>query len=122
MEGADAETLPVSSFNVLRSALTYLADQYPSITTFVLAGHSAGGQIVQRWAVTNPDSTNNSPNRYVIANPSSYAYFTDARSDCTQNSTCICTAPGYTKCCTGFNDWKVNMLMCVTFHMQLLTL
>ena len=105
MEGLDSSTEAVSSFNVLRAAFDWLAATYPSISTLVLAGHSAGGQTVQRWAVTNPSTT--SPNRYVIANPSSMAWFTTERPNCTVTSDCVCTAPGYSKCCTRFNDWKV---------------
>ncbi|EJD40212.1 hypothetical protein AURDEDRAFT_115982, partial [Auricularia subglabra TFB-10046 SS5] len=104
MEGGDADVAPVSSFNVLRAAFDWLAQKYPSIDTFVVGGHSAGGQTVQRWAVVNP--TDPIPNRYIIANPSSVAYFTPERPNCNATSTCACFAPGYTDCCANFNDWK----------------
>ncbi|KZV98112.1 hypothetical protein EXIGLDRAFT_763791 [Exidia glandulosa HHB12029] len=105
MEGGDARSAQVSSFNVLRSSFDWLAQTYPSITTFVIGGHSAGAQLVQRWAVTNP--TDPVPHRYIIANPSSVAYFTSERPNCNVTSSCSCIAPGYeSQCCSDFNDWK----------------
>ncbi|KAH7098386.1 hypothetical protein BKA62DRAFT_713441 [Auriculariales sp. MPI-PUGE-AT-0066] len=100
MEGADANEAAISSFNVIRSAFDWLASTYPTITTFALGGHSA---------VVNP--TDSSPNRYIIANPSSVAYFTNERPNCNTTSTCSsCVAPGYeSQCCSKFNDWKTGL-------------
>ena len=44
---------PLSSFEVLDVILTLLADEsrYPALRQVVIAGHSAGGQVVQRYAV-----------------------------------------------------------------------
>jgi len=118
MEGADANEAAVSSFNVIRSAFSYLQAKYPSIDTLVIGGHSAGGQTVQRYAVAQP--TDSSPHRYIIANPSSVAYFTAERPNCNTTSTCACISPGYEDtCCSKFNDWKVSP--CSTDHEQNLT-
>lgn len=108
MEGGDSRDAPVSSFNVLRASFDWLAQKYPSIETFVVGGHSAGGQTVQRWAVANP--TDPVPNKYIIANPSSVAYFTPQRPNCNTTSSCSCIAPGYeSMCCSGFNNWKYGL-------------
>ncbi|KZV98113.1 hypothetical protein EXIGLDRAFT_728943 [Exidia glandulosa HHB12029] len=107
MQGLDSPSAAVSSFDVLTGAFKWLATTYPSIKTFVLVGHSAGGQTVQRYTVVNPSTS--SPSRYIIANPSSVAYFTAERPNCTVSSSCTCTAPGYTQCCSSFNEWKYGL-------------
>jgi hypothetical protein len=50
-------------------------DVFPNLKTIVLAGHSAGGQFVTRYEMANKihDSLG-VPVRYVVSNPSSYAY------------------------------------------------
>ena len=80
---------PVSSFDVLDSFVKILSDRdrFPSLDEIVFVGHSAGGQCVQRYALSTklPPSpkggaTADSPEvRYIIANPSSYAYLNKSR-------------------------------------------
>ena len=76
---------PVTSFQVLDDLLRSLDDRkrLPALATIVLAGHSAGGQLVQRYAVLNntdgPLRRDGLALRYVIANPSSYLYLTNER-------------------------------------------
>ena len=52
---------------------------FPALKTVVVAGHSGGGQIVQRYAVAGRGETLLVPAgihvRYVVANPSSFLYF-----------------------------------------------
>ena len=80
---------PVSSFDVLDSLVKLLSDRdrFPSLDEIVFVGHSAGGQCVQRYALSTKlpptpegDAANDSPEvRYIIANPSSYAYLNKSR-------------------------------------------
>jgi pimeloyl-ACP methyl ester carboxylesterase len=69
----------IGSFAVLDAVLDHLADAdaFANLEAVVIAGHSAGGQFVQRYAAGQPP--NPAPNRlrlrYVVANPSSYLYF-----------------------------------------------
>ena len=44
---------PISSFAALDAILARLADRasFPALKTVVIAGHSGGGQLVQRYAV-----------------------------------------------------------------------
>jgi hypothetical protein len=76
---------PVSSFEVLDDLLKKVGDRQamPNVQDVVMAGHSAGAQMLQRYAVLNRmDGTLKSAGvevRYVIANPSSYLYFTRDR-------------------------------------------
>ena len=70
---------PVSAFTVMDSFALLLNDTklWPNINEVAIMGHSAGGQMVQRYALTTqlpphlgrPDVDL----RYIVANPSSYA-------------------------------------------------
>ncbi len=99
--GAPASApIPVSSYEVVDALLTRLADRsvFPNLATVVLAGHSAGAQLVQRYAVVGREpvalaNTSGIHFRFVIANASSYVYFSDQR-----------PAPG--RLCKTFNHWK----------------
>ncbi|MBR8319850.1 MULTISPECIES: alpha/beta hydrolase [Burkholderia cepacia complex] len=76
---------PVSSFAALDALLAYFADRrlYPSLSTVVVIGHSAGAQLLQRYAVAGREgdalARTGIAVRYVVANPSSYLYFDDER-------------------------------------------
>ncbi len=85
MEGANALNAPVSTFDAMDAVLTVLADRrlFPNLKTVVLAGHSAGAQLVQRYAVVGRGGDTLAQTgahvRYVVANPSSYLYFSPER-------------------------------------------
>ncbi len=67
----------VTSFDLLDEILRKLADKkvFPSLTRVVVAGHSAGGQVVTRYEMSSKvhDALGISIS-YVVANPSSYAW------------------------------------------------
>lgn len=74
----------VSSFAVIDRVLARLANAqaFPNLTSIVLAGHSAGAQFVQRYAVAEPqDPAVAGKMRYVVANPSSFLYLDARRPD-----------------------------------------
>ncbi len=75
----------VSSFDMMNRILARLADKtlLPNLTTLVLAGHSAGGQFVQRYAIGQPENPAlaHLAMVYVVANPSSYLYLDARRPD-----------------------------------------
>ena len=77
--------IPLSTFDVFDALLRRLADRtlLPNLATVVVAGHSAGGQVVQRYAIVGhgeaPLIARSIHTRYVVANPSSYLYFSDER-------------------------------------------
>lgn len=67
----------LSSFDFMDEILRTLADKkvFPSLTTIVVAGHSAGGQFATRYEMANKvHGTLGVSIRYVVANPSSYAW------------------------------------------------
>ena len=76
--------------------LAHFADkkQFPKVQAITLAGHSAGGQFVQRYALIGGDAPSGVKDfRYVVANPGSYAYLNTVR-----------PLPNAT--CKTFNNWK----------------
>ncbi|WP_343654060.1 alpha/beta hydrolase [Paraburkholderia caribensis] len=85
-EGAPARRpAPVSSFAALDALLEHFDDRqrYPALSSVTVIGHSAGAQVVQRYAVAGRAGEALARDgihvRYVVANPSSYLYFDDER-------------------------------------------
>jgi pimeloyl-ACP methyl ester carboxylesterase len=77
--------------------LERLADpkRFPQLREVVILGHSAGGQIVQRYAVAGRGASA-VPHLHVhliVANPSSYFYFDNWRPDPQKN-------------CPNYNHWR----------------
>jgi pimeloyl-ACP methyl ester carboxylesterase len=101
---------PLSSFDALDAILQRLADRtrFPNLRTVVVAGHSAGAQVVQRYAVLGRAGAAlgraGITVRYVVANPSSYAYF-DAERPLPGGG----FAPFAASACPEFNDWKFGL-------------
>ncbi len=105
-EGGDAALAPnpVSSFEALDAILAKLSDRriFPNLKQVVVAGHSGGGQVVQRYAIAGKGeaalSRQHIDVRYVVANPSSYAYFSKER-----------PVPAIAASCAGYDNWKYGM-------------
>jgi pimeloyl-ACP methyl ester carboxylesterase len=101
---------PASSFDALDAVLRHLSAPalFPALKTIVLAGHSAGGQVVQRYAILGRSEELLGQRgvhlRYVIANPSSYVYFDERRPDGAGHFT-----PFSAAACPSFNRWKYGM-------------
>jgi pimeloyl-ACP methyl ester carboxylesterase len=95
---------PASSFDALDAILARLADRqvFPNLAQVVVAGHSGGGQVVQRYAIAGRGETAlgraGIAVRYVVANPSSYAYFGTVRPE-----------PAIAAACPEYDDWKYGM-------------
>lgn len=106
MEGATATNpKPVSSFLVLDHILKRLSDSklFPNLKEVVIAGHSGGAQVVQRYAMIGGKEDallqrEGVKLRYVIANPSSYAYFDAERPE-----------PVTAQNCPDFDEWKYGL-------------
>jgi pimeloyl-ACP methyl ester carboxylesterase len=96
---------PISSFAVIDHILKRLSDSklFPNLKEVVIAGHSGGAQVVQRYALVGgkEDALMKKEGiklRYVIANPSSYAYFDATR-----------PMPVDAATCPTFDTWKYGM-------------
>ncbi len=103
MGGEPAEgPVPASSFEALDAILAHLNDRsnFPALRRVVLAGHSAGAQLVQRYAVIGRGEAAleaaGRTLRQVVANPSSYLYFNADR-------------PFPVGDCPDFDRWKYGM-------------
>ena len=80
--GAAAGNDALTSFDFADELLRKLArkDVFPNLRQIVFAGHSAGGQFVSRYLMANQVHEQlGVPVTYVVANPSSYAYFDGSR-------------------------------------------
>ncbi len=75
----------VTSYDVVDALVTRLADRriFPNLRKITVAGHSAGGQFVQRYAgvstVADPAALAGRSLRFVVSNPSSYMYLSPLR-------------------------------------------
>jgi hypothetical protein len=81
--GGNAATQPdLSSFDFMDAILRKLARKnvFPNLRAIVVSGHSAGGQYVTRYEMSNRiHGALGVPVTYVVANPSSYAWPSPAR-------------------------------------------
>ncbi len=130
--GGDAqEPAALSSFDALDTILARLGDRtlFPSLREVVLAGHSGGAQVAQRYAVlghgeamlgNGEDEGRHGSGgtatraairlRYVVANPSSYAYFSPDRPVFENGAWSRAFAvPNAAAACPGYNVWKYGM-------------
>jgi len=72
----------VTSFDLLDEIVRMLArrDLFPNLRGIVVTGHSAGGQVTNRYGMSSKvHDALGVPVQYVVANPSSYAWPTDER-------------------------------------------
>jgi hypothetical protein len=100
---------PLSAFDVIDAILTRLADRtlFPNLKRVIVAGHSAGAQLVQRYAIAGRGDAALEAGgisvRYIVSNPSSYLYFADERP-------AVETVTGETRAdpatCPGYDQWK----------------
>ena len=75
--GVAASHPDLTSFDFIDQVLKKLANKsvFPNLRAIVVAGHSAGGQVVARYQMANKvHDTLGVPVSYVVANPSSYAW------------------------------------------------
>ncbi|CAK3756019.1 Hypothetical predicted protein [Lecanosticta acicola] len=70
-----------SGFYVLDTLINYFNDAtlFPDLKQIVLVGHSAGGQMLQRYAVVGDNLNTRVPVTYWIGNPDSYAWLSEDR-------------------------------------------
>lgn len=101
--GSDAiSPAPISTYDVFDAMIARLSDaqRFPKMREIVLAGHSAGGQIVQRYAVVGNapalERDARVPVHLIVSNPSSYLYFTDWR-------------PAPQQDCPDFDRWRYGL-------------
>ena len=91
----------ISSFEILDHVVRLLGNRtvFPLLKSVVITGHSAGGQMTQRFAAASDveDELQHLNFKYVVANPGSYLYLTAKRPFDTFVS------------CPSFNDYKYGL-------------
>jgi hypothetical protein len=101
--------VPASAFDGFDAILARLADRtlFPKLAEVVVAGHSAGGQVVHRYAIVGRGDAALTAagvrTRYVVANPSSYVYFSPQRP----------VSGGFAlpdrASCPGYDNWRYGV-------------
>lgn len=86
----EAGPFRVSSGTVLDDIIATIRSSFPNATEVVIAGFSAGGQLVTRYAATNTEGDN----VYLVGGPSSYLYMSATR---------------YGPAFAGSNDYKYGL-------------
>ncbi|KAI1262638.1 hypothetical protein F5Y18DRAFT_148379 [Xylariaceae sp. FL1019] len=87
-----------SSYDILDRIIRWysLKTRFPNLKTIVIAGHSAGAQLTQRYAAIGHDLTSALDGTrliYSISNPNSFLWLNSSR-------------PLDTSSCTDYNDWR----------------
>ena len=100
----------IPSYAVLDTLMMRLVSSFPNLKTIVFAGHSAGGQVVNRYSATSPISDILCQNfgistKYIVANPSSYVYMDNRRA--INGKVDQFGVP--MSDCSGYNDWKFGL-------------
>ena len=99
--GVAAGNGALTSFDFADEILRKLANKavFPNLGLIVFAGHSAGGQFVARYLMTNQVHEQLGVRvNYVIASPSSYAYLDANR-----------PASGNAASCAAYDDWPYGL-------------
>lgn len=128
--GGEVSNGKLTSFDFMDEIVQRIArkDVFPNLKSIVVAGHSAGGQFVIRYEMSNQvhDSVG-VPISYVVSNPSTYPYLDDMRPTSTALPTTIAAgAPGFmpappavpspafvpyadAKNCAGYDNWPYGL-------------
>ena len=108
--GGPATSHPdLTSYDLMDELLRRLArkDMFPRLANIVVTGHSAGGQFVTRYEMVNRVHDDlGVPVKYVVANPSSYAYL-----DATRPTTDGKEFRNFSDArnCTTFDQWPYGL-------------
>jgi pimeloyl-ACP methyl ester carboxylesterase len=115
MGGDNALNAPISSFDAIDAILARLGDRkiFPNLKSVVLAGHSGGGQVMQRYAVVGRGGDRLVRKgihvRYIIANPSSYVYFSPERPVLDSKEDAFTYAVPKKSCYGKYDLWKFGV-------------
>jgi len=100
----------IPSYSVLDTILLKLAQNLPNLKSIVFTGHSAGGQLTNRYVASTPIIDTlcyhyQISTKFIVANPSSYLYMDNKRKiPETSNQFEIPTTS-----CDAYNEWKYGL-------------
>jgi len=96
----------VSSYTALDQLIERLwMMQIPHLNQIVIAGHSSGGQYVNRWSLLTESWTYKNKMKVIVANPSSYIYLTPKRW-VKESQTWKVPSESKLKNCPNYNQWE----------------
>ncbi len=126
--GASLSHPAVTSFDFMDEILRKAARKeiFPNLRVIVVTGHSAGGQVTNRYEMTNQMHDKlGVPVRYIVSNPSSYAWPSDERPTAAAWGL-TANPPGYIpevrqgapafsslgggRGCTNYNQWPAGLV------------
>jgi pimeloyl-ACP methyl ester carboxylesterase len=105
----------VSAYQLVDALLDRLSDRriFPNLRAIVVAGHSGGGQFVQRYAAGNSVEDRLAARavavRWVVANPSSYLYLTPERPIPNAGDRFGIPPPAVRRRISWFNNYKYGL-------------
>jgi hypothetical protein len=108
--GLSGSSDKITSFDFVDDIMRKLARKqaFPNLKRIVLAGHSAGGQFVNRYEMANRvHETLGVPISYIVSNPSSYAYLDNTRPSGENAATFRAFGDG--RNCTTYNHWPYGL-------------
>ena len=94
----------ISSYTIMDSLIAHLLTIYPNIQDIALAGNSAGGQFVNRYAAGS-DQEAEGKIRYIVSAPSSYVYMDEYR----YREYLFPINWELPENCVGYNDYKYGL-------------
>ncbi len=109
----------IPSYAVLDTLMLRLARYHPNLKFIVVAGHSAGGQLVNRYSACSPMADMlfqkyGIKTRFIVANPSSYLYLNSKRA--VPGSSDRFDVPNTT--CSKYNRWRYGLENLYTYPAQ----
>jgi len=123
--GPDKKPVSISSFAVLDMLLKHVTGTslFPNIRTIVILGHSAGGQMVNRYAASNLFETDIAKPKgivmkYLVMAPSSYLYLNKERVKQNTVSQFEIPSDSYLNGCTGYNNYGYGLDNLYAYHTQ----
>jgi len=115
------QELRLSAYQVLDTLLDYLtnAGRFPALRSIVVIGHSAGGQMVNRFAASSrfePSAGGSVEVRFVVMNASSYVYFDGNRPVPGKPGSFVPPSPKAIASCPGYSHYGYGLEKLYSFH------
>lgn len=103
----------VSSFEVLEDFISVITKRCRSVNKLTIAGHSAGGQFVQRFSAFHRISARSYSQgiHHIVANPSSYLYFNSVRPVLNASGLIEFAQPSaeFQNSCSSYNSYRFGL-------------
>lgn len=111
-QGPRSLSIKLSAYELIDEMLAKLTNRklFPNLRHVVMVGHSAGGQLVQRYALIGKfEPPRNVEIRFVVCAPSSYAYVNNERLVPGSTNKFAVPADDVLKDCGNYNHWGYGL-------------